>query len=563
MNSILGSDIHPKRQKMLKLYIILCASIAFGFLCLSFFVKAYNVFYIFIGTVSLCVVSLYFLPKKPKFSRFLFVVNYLFTVFIISVAFGRAAGIEFFYTFLYLLLFIFYSYSKEKKYIFFFIMVTTLFWMLLILKEFNFFYIPKIVDVSPLEIKKYIYPLSFLGNYVLGLVALINFSIDNVALKKIENNSKNEALELLNLKTIFLKSFNKDIRDPLNSIIGLSHILKDDKPREDQKENIKALNISGENLLELLNNVLNLNELESQKTSLHFVKTNIHKLLDDLLRVHRANCSEKNIQLHLKIDNKFPEILLDKVRYQQVLNNLISNSIKFTNEGEINIEIIKKKQTKNTLIFTTIVKDTGIGIPEDKINAIWNKFTQATMSTTRLYGGTGLGLPIVKKIVESMGSKIFIKSKLGEGSAFYFDLENKLSSTSVSKKVAVNSKKKINLSNKKILITDDNKINIMVCKQILKKLKCTTSEAYNGLEALSSVKNNDYDLILMDLNMPIMDGNTAIKEIRKFNTTVPILIITASNDTNSEDFKEDAVSGFIFKPFDPEELLKNVNQIFK
>ena len=323
------------------------------------------------------------------------------------------------------------------------------------------------------------------------------------------------------------------------------------------------MNISGENLLELLNNVLNLNELESQKTSLHFVKTNIHKLLDDLLRVHRANCSEKNIQLHLKIDNKFPEILLDKVRYQQVLNNLISNSIKFTNEGEINIEIIKKKQTKNTLIFTTIVKDTGIGIPEDKINAIWNKFTQATMSTTRLYGGTGLGLPIVKKIVESMGSKIFLKSKLGEGSAFYFDLENKLSSTSVSKKVAVNSKKKINLSNKKILITDDNKINIMVCKQILKKLKCTTSEAYNGLEALSSVKNNDYDLILMDLNMPIMDGNTAIKEIRKFNTTVPILIITASNDTNPEDFKEDAVSGFIFKPFDPEELLKNVNQIFK
>lgn len=562
MNSILGSDIHPKRKKLLKLYIILCTAIAFAFFCLSYYVKAYNVCSIFLGTLSFCFISIFLLDKKPKLSRLLFVLNYLFTVFIISIAFGREGDIEFFFSFLYLLLFIFYSYKKERKHIFFFLIVTTIFWMLLILKEFNFFYVPKIIDINPVYIKKYIYPLSFLGNYILVLVALVNFSIENSKLKKIENSSKNKALELLNLKTIFLKSFNKDIREPLNSIIGLSHILKENNPREDQKKNIKALNLSGENLLELLNNVLNLNELESQKTNLNFVETDMNKMLKNVHKIHSSNCAEKNIEFHIKIENDFPKILLDKVRYRQILNNLISNSIKFTNKGEVNIEIIKKKKTKNSLIFRTIVKDTGIGIPEDKIHSIWNNFTQATMSTTRLYGGTGLGLPIVKKIIESMGSKIFIDSKLGEGSTFYFDLENKLSTTVVSKKITLNPKQSINLSNKKILITDDNNINIMVCKQILKKLKCTTFEAYNGLEAVNAVKNNDYDLILMDLNMPIMNGNIAIKEIRKFNTTVPILIITASNDSNPKDFKEDDISGFIFKPFDPEELLKNVRQIF-
>ena len=278
--------------------------------------------------------------------------------------------------------------------------------------------------------------------------------------------------------------------------------------------------------------------------------------MNDIVQIYTAKCKEKNIELVLIIDDSFPNIQLDRLRYSQIINNLVSNAIKFTHKGTVTIQIIKNEIVNNTVSFTTQVTDSGIGIPEDRIPVIWDKFTQANSSTTRLYGGTGLGLPIVKNIVETMGSQIFVESEEKVGTNFYFDLSKKINNIDIVEEIEII----YNLQGKRILIVDDNKINILVCKQILEKQGIIVEEAYNGYEALEASKKNTYDLILMDLNMPIMSGNDAIKEIRKINTTIPILILTASKVINIKNIDAIGVNGFIYKPFEPKDLLNQINE---
>ncbi len=243
--------------------------------------------------------------------------------------------------------------------------------------------------------------------------------------------------------------------------------------------------------------------------------------------------------------------------FNQVINNLVTNAIKFTDKGSVTLKIKKVKTIKDQIILSIEVKDTGIGIPKDKQKLIWNAFAQASTSTNRLYGGTGLGLPIVKGIVEAMGSKVKISSKISKGSRFYFNLKLKIASDKeVSKSIE---KKEHNFEGKKVLLVDDNLINIMVGKQILEKAKLKVAVANDGLKAVNMLKEEKIDIILMDIQMPIMDGYEAAKEIRVFNKNVPILALSAAVFMEVKDkILKSGMNGFIYKPFDPEDLLNQI-----
>jgi CheY-like chemotaxis protein len=351
-----------------------------------------------------------------------------------------------------------------------------------------------------------------------------------------------------------------EIRTPLNAVIGLSHILGDNKPRKDQVENIEALNYSGKILLNLLNNVLDFSKMQSTEIQLDNIPTDLLTATKQIQKIHETSCLKKGIQMHLEIDEDIPMIWLDIVRFNQVINNLVTNSIKFTEKGSVTLRIKKQAQTDDTLTLLTEVIDTGIGIPKEKQETIWEAFSQASNTTNRLYGGTGLGLPIVKKIVTVMGGHVKIDSLLNKGSRFYFKIDVKIASKQELQKST--SKKEHNFEGKTILLVEDNLINVMVAKQILEKAKLKVAVANNGLQAVEMVKNNKYDAVLMDIQMPIMDGYTASVEIRKFNKNIPILALSASVFMEVKDkINESGMNGFIFKPFEPKDLLNRLEEV--
>ena len=264
----------------------------------------------------------------------------------------------------------------------------------------------------------------------------------------------------------------------------------------------------------------------------------------------------------MKIDKNIPIVLLDIVRYNQIINNLISNAIKFTDKGKVTLILKKKKIINNHVILHTEIRDTGIGIAKDKQKTIWMPFSQASNTTNRLYGGTGLGLPIVQSIVKAMGSKVRILSKVGRGSRFYFDLKLQILTDAELEKSK--DKKEYNFSGKKVLLVDDNLINVMVGKQILEKAKLKVAVANDGLAAVNKVKEEEFDIVLMDIQMPIMDGYTATQEIRKFNKKIPVLALSASVFMEIKDKINDCgMNGFVFKPFNPEDLLEEIEKFTK
>jgi CheY-like chemotaxis protein len=373
------------------------------------------------------------------------------------------------------------------------------------------------------------------------------------------HNSREDALEASEAKSKFLSTMSHEIRTPLNAVIGLSHILGDNKPREDQIQNIEALNYSGKILLNLLNNVLDFSKMQSTKIELDAIPTDISAAIKQIKKIHESSCNQKGISMNLEIDDDIPVVYLDIVRYNQVLNNLVTNAIKFTDKGSVTLKIKKQKETDNGINVLTEVIDTGIGIPKEKQDTIWEAFTQASTTTNRLYGGTGLGLPIVKSILEAMNSKVKIESVLGTGSRFYFNLDLKLASnTSLNNS---NQKKERNFDGKKVLLVEDNLINVMVGKQILEKAKLSVDVVNDGLAAVNKIKENNYDIVLMDIQMPIMDGYQSTIEIRKFNKTLPILALSASIFMEVKDkINESGMNGFIYKPFNPEDLLDKIEQ---
>ncbi|MEQ9468702.1 MAG: response regulator [Ekhidna sp.] len=366
-------------------------------------------------------------------------------------------------------------------------------------------------------------------------------------------------------KTDFLSTISHEIRTPLNAVVGISHFLVNENPRRDQEESLESLQFSAEHLTALINDILDYNKLESGAIEFEFTEVNLKTLAAKIIKAHTPIAKEKGLDLSLEIDEKMhPLVLADQTRIYQVLNNLINNALKFTSKGYVKLKTTVLSQDEHIQTIRTEVLDSGIGIPHNKQKVIFEMFTQAGSSTTREFGGTGLGLAIIKKILNMVGSEIYVKSEPGSGTIFWFDLRfKKVLHEEVD--LAVQEEADTNIiSGKRILLVEDNQMNIMVAEKFLKKWELIVEVAHNGQEGVDMMQENSYDLVLMDLQMPIMDGYKATRKIRTFDQKTPIIALTASALLKvRQEVIAAGMNDYITKPFDPSELRRKIAAYIK
>lgn len=383
---------------------------------------------------------------------------------------------------------------------------------------------------------------------------------DVTAQKHIERalkRSKNKEIQANRAKDEFLSTISHEIRTPLNAVIGITHLLLLENPSEEQLENLNVLKHSSEHLLSLVNDILDFAKIESGRIEIETERFNLFSHIESLRTTYGNQAEDKGISFTINQDKQIPEYLIgDSTRLFQILTNLISNAIKFTREGEVALNIQQKETKEESIILGFEVIDTGIGISKDKQETIFDAFSQANSSTTREYGGTGLGLTISKKLLELMGSTIALKSELEVGSVFSFQLEFKTNTQDyIPSHTTQLHLGETNLDGLSILVAEDHKVNIVVIKKFLAKWDVAVDIAENGLIAVQMCEEKQYDAIFMDLQMPIMNGYEATKIIRRKNLNIPIIALSASAEVNVK--KEIAIlgmDGHISKPFNPNTL---------
>ncbi|WP_445719845.1 ATP-binding protein [Flavobacterium sp.] len=350
----------------------------------------------------------------------------------------------------------------------------------------------------------------------------------------------------------FLSTVSHELRTPLNAINGITYLLLQEKPKVSQLNYLKSLEFSGNYLLNFINDILEINRLESDKVLIEKISFNLTELSENISASFKEFINENNINFHLNIDNSITYNLKgDPTKLSQILINLLNNAIKFSKDGDVWYTIKKKSETENNVTLYFEISDNGIGIPKEKQDAIFDSFSQGSVEINRTYGGTGLGLSIVKKILEIMGSQIHLKSESRKGSTFSFELEFE---KGIRDNIIIEVNQKVEFLNQKnILLVEDNKINQMITKKMLEKRGITCNIIDNGEDAIEDVKTNIYDLILMDVHLPGINGTEATSEIRKFNNKIPIVALTAiSLNENREMLLSYGMNDVITKPFEPE-----------
>jgi len=386
---------------------------------------------------------------------------------------------------------------------------------------------------------------------------MTNRMLSEVELKK----AKDSAEQSLKVKSEFLANMSHEIRTPLNSIIGFTDLLLESEISSEQQLHLETMKNSGEILLSLINNVLDLSKLDSDKFEIEEVSFNLHKNLNEVVRLMKIKSDEKNISLELVIDPETPiQVIGDSNRLGQILLNLIGNAVKFTNEGSVTVFVKKLNEKDDVANVSFEIKDTGIGIVSNKINTVFGAFSQAKSDTSRIYGGTGLGLTIVKKLINLLKGEIKVESKFGEGSVFKISLPLK-KSEEVTDEQSTESKLLDQPLELNILLVDDNKTNQLLGKTRLERWKCKVDLASNGIEGVKKAQQKMYDVILMDIQMPIMDGYEATKIIKNDISAevskIPIIAMSAyTSASDVERALSIGMDDYVFKPFKPNELYK-------
>ena len=406
---------------------------------------------------------------------------------------------------------------------------------------------------------------------ILSLLTLSLYKNNNIRLKS--NNvlhKKNSELILAKeraelaskTKANFLSTVTHELRTPLYAVTGLTNMLLDENPKPEQVQHLKSLKFSGDYLLTFINDILQINKIEANKVDIEPEVFNLKKKITNVISALNNSAVDNNIKMHLEYDKGLPlNFNADQLKISQILINLIGNSIKFTKDGDIWVRAKKINESNGVFNVRFEVEDNGIGISKEKQEHMFESFSQGSIQINRKYGGTGLGLSIVKGLIDILNGKIYLKSELGKGTTFYFELPMKFTDEII-KESKINYFKDINeveLSNIKILVVEDNKINQMITKKILNKMKLNCDVVDNGEAAVDNVKTNKYDVVLMDIHMPGISGIEATKIIRTFDKNLTIFALTAVTiEDKMQEFDEAGFTDIISKPFKQEDFEKKL-----
>ncbi len=371
-------------------------------------------------------------------------------------------------------------------------------------------------------------------------------------------NEKIKAEQADKLKSAFLANMSHEIRTPMNAIIGFSELLgRQDLSAEDKNTYLGIIKSSSNSLLNLINDIIDLSKIEVEKIEIVKLNFSVHKILEELYQSYSSNSRGLEIVFDNKSEKQDIQIYSDPLRLKQVFINLLENAVKFTESGTINIGFSKTERFK--LLF--YVKDTGIGIPKDKLNVIFERFRKLDENNSKLYRGTGLGLTISKKLVQLLGGEMWVESEFGNGSVFYFSLPH--FGEIAYENIIANEKEELfpNWMNKSVLIAEDEDYNFLFLERLLKQTNLTIYRAKNGIEAIEQFKaHENLNLILMDIKMPEMDGITATKIIKQLNKQIPIIAQTAfAMKGDDEDLLSAGCDDYISKPINIGDLINKIS----
>ncbi|MBG8554112.1 PAS domain S-box protein [Hymenobacter guriensis] len=367
-------------------------------------------------------------------------------------------------------------------------------------------------------------------------------------------------------KQQFLSNMSHEIRTPMNAIIGFTKVVLKTELTDKQREYLTAIKLSGDTLIVLINDILDLAKVDAGRMTFEKIPFKLASSVTAMVHLFETKIQEKNLELVMDYDAKIPDVLVgDPVRLHQVILNLVSNAVKFTSEGTITVGVRMLVQDKEKVILEFAVTDTGIGIEETKLDTVFDDFQQATSGTSRLYGGTGLGLAIVKNLVEPQGGTINVKSKVGVGSTFSFILSFAKTLEKASADINLNIEREEGFKNVKILVVEDIALNQLLMKTLLEDFGFEMEVAGNGKIALEKLRTTRYDIVLMDLQMPVMNGFEATEYIRnELRLNVPIIALTADVTTvDVEKCKAVGMNDYISKPIDDKLLYSKIIKYLK
>ena len=396
------------------------------------------------------------------------------------------------------------------------------------------------------------YILAFsLSIVIMSIIIKINAQTQDKLIKAREDS------EMANrAKSVFLSNMSHELRTPLNGIIGGVNLLMHEPATKSQTSYYEILQHSSELMLNLINQILDFSKINEGKILPDRNVFNLKQTLSRLCRVFDVQITTGEVAFTYNIDQKLDkDFVSDDLRINQILVNLLTNAKKFTKKGRIVFDVSVLEETEQQLSVLFSVKDTGVGIKQEKLQKIFESFEQADNSTTRNFGGTGLGLSICKDLLSKLfDSQLHVKSSYGEGSEFYFTLQLALQMEPTTI-VESDTDHTEDLTGLKVLVAEDNNINMLVLRKFLNKWNVTPDEVTNGLEVLAKFKNYEYDIILLDLEMPVLDGYTAIKEIRKIDLDIPVVAFTAAfYDNMQNDLQARGFTDHLHKPFKPNDL---------
>lgn len=414
-----------------------------------------------------------------------------------------------------------------------------------------------------------VFPSAFLINYLLSLVVIIMyFTIENPDVKLIKQLNEAKTLsEKANIaKTEFLSNMSHEIRTPLNAIVGFSNMLLDDKSLPDSaKDEVNDIVMASDNLLEIVNGILDISKIEAGKLEIISNEYDFYKVTKELITLTKGRLGDKPIELITKIDESIPQVLYgDASRLKQICVNILTNAVKYTKEGSITFSI--NSVVKNNVCRLIIsVEDTGIGIKQENLNKLFNKFERLDLKDNITIEGTGLGLAITKKLVDMMHGKIVVQSVFGKGSKFTVSIDQRIVKNPTLKVEAIDTThEKIEVKNKTVLVVDDNKINLKVAERLLQTYGVNVECVESGFICIDNLKSGKkYDLILMDDMMPKMSGVETLQKIKveipEFD--IPIIALTANALTGMrEKYLADGFNDYLAKPINKDELNRVINE---